>query len=59
MTSETNTPIEAAPAGAGELVLAPDALLGAASINWFKIALTYCVPYLVCTYGAMTSMPRA
>ena len=36
-----------------------DALLGAASINWFKIALTYCVPYLVCTYGAMTSMPRA
>jgi len=31
-----------------------DALLGFASINWFKIILTYCVPYLVCTYGAVS-----
>jgi hypothetical protein len=32
-----------------------DALFGAAPINWFKIALTYCVPYAVCTYGAVTA----
>ena len=31
-----------------------DALLGAGSIDWLKIALTYCVPYAVCTYGAVT-----
>ncbi len=32
-----------------------DALFGAAPVNWFKIALTYCVPYLVCTYGAVSA----
>jgi hypothetical protein len=26
-----------------------------AGINWFKIALTYCVPYAVCTYGAVSA----
>jgi hypothetical protein len=31
-----------------------DALLGAAPINWLKVALTFCVPYLVCTYGAVS-----
>jgi hypothetical protein len=31
-----------------------DALLGMASINWLKIVLTYCVPYAVCTYGAVS-----
>jgi hypothetical protein len=31
-----------------------DALLGTASINWWKLALTYCVPYAVCTYGAVS-----
>jgi len=31
-----------------------DAFLGYASINWLKVILTYCVPYLVCTYGAVT-----
>ena len=31
-----------------------DALLGAGSIDWLKIALTYCVPYVVSTYGAVT-----
>jgi len=30
-----------------------DALLGMASINWLKLVLTYCVPYAVCTYGAV------
>jgi hypothetical protein len=33
-----------------------DALLGGTAINWWKIALTYCVPYAVCTYGAVTSL---
>jgi hypothetical protein len=31
-----------------------DALLGMASINWWKLFLTYCVPYVVCTYGAVS-----
>src|SRR5262249_11442594 len=30
------------------------ALLGMASINWLKLVLTYCVPYAVCTYGAVS-----
>ena len=28
-----------------------DALFGAVALNWTKLALTYCVPYLVATYG--------
>ena len=31
-----------------------DALLGMATVNWLKVALTYCVPYAVCTYGAVS-----
>ena len=31
-----------------------DALLGLASINWLKLILTYCVPYVVSTYGAVS-----
>lgn len=31
-----------------------DALLRTASINWWKLVLTYCVPYAVCTYGAVS-----
>ena len=31
-----------------------DALLGGASVNWLKIALTYVVPYCVSTYGAVS-----
>ena len=31
-----------------------DALLGTVAFNWYKAALTYCVPYLVSTYGAVT-----
>jgi hypothetical protein len=30
------------------------ALLAFAPINWFKIILTYLVPYSVCTYGAIS-----
>ena len=35
-----------------------DALLGMASINWLKLFLTYCVPYAVCTYGAVSQQLR-
>jgi hypothetical protein len=31
-----------------------DALLGMVSVNWLKLILTYCVPYAVCTYGAVS-----
>ena len=31
-----------------------DALIGAAPINWIKIVLTYFVPYVVSTYGAVS-----
>jgi hypothetical protein len=36
-----------------------DALLGYASVNWAKVLLTYCVPYLVCTYGAVSYKMRS
>ena len=32
-----------------------DALVGEGSIDWLKVVLTYCVPYAVCTYGAVTA----
>ena len=35
-----------------------DALFGSAPVAWWKVALTYCVPYFVCTYGAVTSKLR-
>jgi hypothetical protein len=35
-----------------------DALLAPSTINWFKAALTYCVPYAVCTYGAVSTQLR-
>lgn len=30
-----------------------DALFGGALVNWWKVALTYAVPYLVSTYGVV------
>jgi len=36
-----------------------DAILSPGSINWYKVALTYCVPYVVCTYGAVSSQLNA
>jgi hypothetical protein len=35
-----------------------DLLLGASSVNWLKVILTYCVPYVVCTYGAVSYQLR-
>jgi hypothetical protein len=32
-----------------------DAIFAAAAVNWFKIVLTYLVPYAVCTYGAVSA----
>jgi hypothetical protein len=32
-----------------------DALISFSGIDWLKIALTYCVPYAVCTYGAVSA----
>jgi hypothetical protein len=36
-----------------------DAIFGPAAVNGFKLALTYCVPYGVCTYGAVTAKRAA
>ena len=35
-----------------------DVLFSHASVNWFKILLTYLVPYAVCTYGAVSVASR-
>ena len=32
-----------------------DALFGRLAFNWYKAGLTYCVPYFVATYGAVTA----
>tara|TARA_Y100000034_G_C6602161_1_gene262006 strand:- start:161 stop:352 length:192 start_codon:yes stop_codon:yes gene_type:complete len=32
-----------------------EALLGQQDINWFKAILTYCVPFLVFCYGALSA----
>jgi hypothetical protein len=32
-----------------------DALFGDASVNWFKLMLTYFMPYAVSTYGAVAA----
>ena len=31
-----------------------DTIFGPASVNWIKIVLTYVVPYVVSTYGAVS-----
>jgi hypothetical protein len=33
-----------------------DALLLSGPINWWKIAITYCVPFCVATYGAYAAL---
>ena len=32
-----------------------DVLLSPAAINWWKVALTYCVPFCVATFGAYSA----
>lgn len=36
-----------------------DALLAMDHVNWLKVVLTYCVPYAVCTYGAVSQQLKA
>lgn len=36
-----------------------EALFGAAPVDWTKLLLTYCVPYCVATYGAVTARRHA
>lgn len=31
-----------------------DTLVASGAVDWIKLCLTYCVPYLVSTYGAVT-----
>jgi hypothetical protein len=33
-----------------------DAMFGNIAFNWYKTVLTYCVPYLVATYGAVSAL---
>ena len=40
------------------LVNQGDALLGDHPIHWPKLLLTYCVPYIVATYGAVSYRMR-
>ncbi|HEV8553719.1 MAG TPA: nitrate/nitrite transporter NrtS [Casimicrobiaceae bacterium] len=35
-----------------------DAFIGMAPVNWLKVMLTYCVPYAVATYGAVSYQTR-
>ncbi|MGE0586858.1 MAG: nitrate/nitrite transporter NrtS [Flavobacteriaceae bacterium] len=32
-----------------------DAIFGADPVSWLKVLLTFCVPYGVCTYGAVSA----
>lgn len=36
-----------------------DVLFARASLNWFKVVLTYFVPYAVCTYGAVYAQMKS
>ncbi len=33
-----------------------DQLFGEGAVNWLKVALTYCVPFLVASYGAWSAL---
>lgn len=35
-----------------------DAFFNQLPVNWLKVILTYCVPYAVCTYGAVSIQLR-
>jgi hypothetical protein len=36
-----------------------DAFLDGGRVSWLKVALTYCVPFLVATYGAWSALRAA
>jgi len=33
-----------------------DIFVSGGLVNWFKVALTYCVPFMVATYGAWSAL---
>ena len=35
-----------------------EAIWGGASLDWWKLCLTYCVPYLVASWGAYSAFRR-
>ncbi len=37
------------------LIAQGDVLVAGGALNWWKIGLTYCVPYCVATYGAVAA----
>ena len=40
------------------LINQPEALLGEAPIVWWKVLLTYCVPFAVSCYGSWAALKR-
>ncbi len=36
-----------------------DAILAGSAINWWKLAMTYAVPFLVASYGSYAALSRA
>lgn len=38
------------------LINQPEVLLGSAQPQWFKLLLTYCVPFVVASYGAFAAL---
>ena len=40
------------------LINQSDAFIGMAPVNWLKVILTFCVPYAVATYGAVSHQMR-
>lgn len=40
------------------LINQPEALLGDASLTWWKVVMTYAVPFFVATYGAYGALPK-
>lgn len=41
------------------LINQPEAIFGEPSVNWWKVALTYAVPFFVATYGAYSALVLA
>ena len=38
------------------LINQPEALFGTATVVWWKVLMTYCVPFLVASYGAYSAL---
>ncbi|MGI9323946.1 MAG: nitrate/nitrite transporter NrtS [Pseudomonadales bacterium] len=38
------------------LINQPEALFGSAVVVWWKLLMTYCVPFLVASYGAYSAL---